>query len=409
MDWRRMVGAATLAALVAVPASGASTSVVPPPAPPANPDFATARPVVARHGMVVSDDATATRIGLDVLRRGGNAVDAAVAVGFALAVTLPAAGNLGGGGFMLVHRADLGKTAAIDYRETAPAATTKDVFLDPNGEPDPFKSRFSGLAVGVPGTVAGFWLAWKRYGSGKLAFADLVAPAAAIARRGLPVDETLAASLAAARKRIARYPSAAKIYLKPDGSAPKAGDRIALGDLAATLDAIGAHGPDAFYHGPVAERIAAAVEAAGGRMTAADLAAYRAIEREPVRGTYRGAEIVSMPPPSSGGVHVIEILNVLEGFPLAAEGLGSAKEIHDVSEAEKLAFADRARWLGDPAFTKIPMAGLVSKDYAAALRATIPADRARPGKEIMPGDPGRYESPQTTHFSVVDGEGNAVS
>ncbi len=372
-------------------------------------DNATALPVVARHGMVVSQEAEASRVGLDILKRGGNAVDAAVAVGFALAVTLPRAGNLGGGGFMLIHRADPREDIAIDYRETAPALTTKDVFLDANGEADPFKSRFSGLAIGVPGTVAGLALAWKNYGSGKFSFADLVAPAAALAHRGLTVGDDLADTLPEARALFALHPSSARIYLKSDLGAPAPDDHIALDDLARTLDKIAAEGPDAFYHGEIAERIVKAVDEAGGRMTLDDLAHYRAVEREPVRGTYRGHEIVSMPPPSSGGAHIIEILDILEGFPLGQQGLGSAAEMHEVAEAEKLAYADRARWLGDPDVVKIPLKGLTSKAYAAALRATILPDRARPAAEILPGEPQRYESVETTQFTVVDAAGDAVS
>ena len=370
---------------------------------------ATALPVVARHGMVVTQEAAASRVGRDVLRLGGNAVDAAVAVGFALAVTLPRAGNIGGGGFMLVHRADLGRTVAIDYREAAPAATTKDVFLDANGEADPFKSRWSGLAVGVPGTVAGLELAWRKYGSGKFTFAELVAPAIALAREGLTVDDDLADSLPPAAPVLAKHPAAARIYLKPDGSAPKVGDHIALDDLAATLETIAAEGPAGFYTGPVARKIVDAVQAAGGRMTMDDLAHYRAVEREPVAGTYRGFTILSMPPPSSGGAHIIEILNILEGYDLAAQGLNSAASLHEMAEAEKLAYADRAAWLGDPDFVKIPLKGLISKAYANALRAEILPDRARPAADIRPGEPQRYESDETTHFSIVDADGNAVS
>ena len=377
--------------------------------PPMVPEFAIAKPALGRHGMVATQEAAATRVGLDILKRGGNAVDAGVAIGFALAVTLPRAGNLGGGGFMLIHRADLRKDSAIDYRETAPALTTKDVFLDPNGEADPFKSRYSGLAVGTPGTVAGLYLAWKTYGSGKLSFAELVAPAAALAHQGLIVSQDVADTLPMARVLLARHPSSARIYLKADLSAPQAGDRIALDDLAATLDRIAAEGPDGFYKGPVAEKIAAAVHEAGGRMTVEDLANYHAVEREPVRGTYRGHDIVSMPPPSSGGAHVIEILNILEGYPLKDAGAGSAAEIHLMAEAEKLAYADRARWLGDPDFVRVPLKGLVSKDYAAELRATISEAHARPAAEIRPGEPQRHDSDQTTHFVVVDGDGNAVS
>ena len=303
---------AAFACLCFAPAAAVADPVISP--------FATARPVIATHGMIVSQEAAASRVGLDILKRGGNAVDAAVAVGFALAVTLPRAGNLGGGGFMLIYRADLNQTIAIDYRETAPAATTKDVFLDANGEADPFKSRYSGLAIGVPGTVAGLELAWRKYGSGKFSFADLIAPAIALARQGLTVDDDVVDSLPLAAKALARHPSSARIYLRPDGSLPQTGDHIALDDLAATLETIAANGAAGFYTGPVAQRIVEAVNAAGGRMTIDDLANYRAVEREPVRGTYRGYTVVSMPPPSSGGAHIIEILNILEGFPLARAG-----------------------------------------------------------------------------------------
>ena len=392
---------AALAFLCLAPAAAVADPVISP--------LATARPVVAKHGMIVTQEAAASRVGLDILKRGGNAVDAAVAVGFALAVTLPRAGNLGGGGFMLIYRADLNQTIAIDYRETAPAATTKDVFLDANGEADPFKSRYSGLAIGVPGTVAGLELAWRKYGSGKFSFADLIAPAIALARQGLTVDDDVADSLPLAAAALGRRPSSARIYLRPDGSVPQTGDHIALDDLTATLETIAANGAAGFYSGPVAQKIVEAVNAVGGRMTIEDLANYRAVERQPVRGTYRGYDVVSMPPPSSGGAHIIEILNILEGFPLAAQGLNSAASLHELAEAEKLAYADREAWLGDPDFVKIPLAGLISKTYAEHLRALIAPDRARPAADIRPGEPQRYESDQTTHFSIVDSDGNAVA
>jgi gamma-glutamyltranspeptidase/glutathione hydrolase len=372
-------------------------------------DFATARPVVAMHGMVVSQEAAASRIGVDVLKRGGNAVDAAVAVGFALAVTLPRAGNIGGGGFMLIHRADLHKTIAIDYRESAPALTTKDVFLDDKGEAVPEKSIVSGLGVGVPGTVAGLELAWRKYGSGRFSLADLIAPAAKLAHEGIAVDDDLADSLPLGAPRLALHPSSARIFLKADGQPKALGDRLPLDDLAATLDAIAAKGPAGFYEGPVAEKLVAAIREAGGRMSLDDLKTYRAVEREVVRGTYRGHEIVSMPPPSSGGVHIVEIMNILEGFPLAQQGLNSAATIHEMAEAEKLAYADRSQYLGDPDFMHVPVKGLTSKAYADQLRQGIASDHARRATDIRPGKPEPYESDQTTHFSIVDADGDAVS
>lgn len=365
-------------------------------------------PVLAAHGMVVAQEGTAARIGLDVLRRGGNAVDAAVATALALAVTLPRAGNLGGGGFMLVHLAKAGKTIAIDYRETAPAALNAKSFLAADGDADPHLSRDMGLAVGVPGTVAGLALALGRYGSGKFTLAQLVAPAVALARDGIPVAEDLADSLPKA-PRLRRWPSNIGIFTHPDGTPLARGETLRQPDLGDTLERIGRGGPSAFYDGPVAAKIVAAVRDAGGVMSAEDLKGYRAIERTPVSGTYRGHTIVSMPPPSAGGVHVIELLNILEGFPLAAEGAGSAAAIHDMAEAMKLAYADRAAYLGDPAVVDVPVRGLISKRYAAELRKLIPPNRARPAADIRAIDPLPYESDQTTHFSVVDAAGNAVA
>ena len=366
-------------------------------------------PIVADHGMVVSEEATASAIGVDIMRRGGNAVDAAVATAFALAVTLPRAGNLGGGGFMLVHLAHPAKNIAIDYRELAPADTQRDVFLDEKGNFVPAKSQSSGLGIGVPGTVAGLALAEQKYGSGKFTLADLVAPAIALARQGFAINDELADSLPKAAKRLASYPASRAIFLHPDGSPRRRGERLDEHDLAATLQAIADHGPDAFYHGGIADEIVAAVDAAGGHMSLDDMASYRAVERTPVSGMYRGHEIVSMPPPSSGGVHIVEILNILEGFPLASFGQNSAQTIHVMAEAMKLAYADRAKYLGDPDFYKVPVEGLTSKPYADTLRATILPDRARPSAEIGPGNPLPFESDQTTHFSIVDQDGNAVS
>ena len=366
-----------------------------------------ARGILGHNGMVVAQERIAARIGVEILDRGGNAVDAAVAVGFALAVTYPRAGNLGGGGFMMIHLAKDARDIAIDYRETAPEAATPTMFLDGDDNPDPVKSRDSGLAVGVPGTVAGLALAHDKYGSGKMSLADLLAPAIRLAQQGFAVEDDLADSLPVAAKRLARFPSTAGILLKNGGQPLEAGDRLIQFDLADTLKAIAARGPRAFYDGAIAKNIADAVRQAGGIMTVEDLQNYRAIERPVVRGTYRGRTIVSMPPPSSGGVHLIEMLNILEGYDLRHLGRGD-EGLHYFIEAMKRAYADRAVFMGDPDSVKIPQAGLISKKYAAILRAGITA-KATPAAEIHPGKPDEYEGQNTTHFSVIDRDGNAVS
>ena len=366
-------------------------------------------PVAARNGMVATQEKHATRAGVEILRQGGNAVDAAVAVGFAMAVTHPQAGNIGGGGFMLVHLAASNSTIAIDYRETAPAAMTRDVFLDEKGEADPKKSRDSALGVGVPGTVAGLALAHERYGSGKFTLAQLIAPAIALARVGFAVEDDLADSLPRALPRLARWPASAKIFLKGDGTPLGRGDTLVQSELALSLQAIADAGPRTFYQGSLAEKIVTAVKQSSGLMTLDDLKNYRAIERPVVRGTYRGYDIASMPPPSSGGVHLVQILNILEGFPLHDLGAESAATLHLLIEAMKPAYADRAEFLGDPAVVKVPLAGLVSKRYAAEQRKAIDPDRARPADTIKPGTPAAYESDNTTHFSVIDRDGNAVA
>jgi gamma-glutamyltranspeptidase / glutathione hydrolase len=366
-------------------------------------------PVLARHGMVASQEARASRIGAEVLQQGGNAVDAAVAVGFALAVTHPQAGNIGGGGFMVIHLAERNEDIAIDYRETAPAATTRDVFLDEKGEADPRKSRDSALGIGVPGTVAGLALALERYGSGKFTWAQLIAPALAAARNGVLVEDNLADVLPGAQPRLARWPSTAKIFLNPDGVVLGPGQSLIQADLAASLDAIARDGPRAFYEGPIAEKIVAAVRNAGGLMTLDDLKAYRPVIRTPVRGTYRDYQIVSMPPPSSGGVHLIEMVNVLEGYPLGDLGAGSVPALHVMIETMKRAYADRAEFLGDPDVIAVPVERLTSKSYAADLRRSIDLKRATPSRDIRAGQPVAAEGANTTHYSVVDPAGNAVA
>jgi gamma-glutamyltranspeptidase/glutathione hydrolase len=363
--------------------------------------------VTARHGMVVAQEARAARIGVEVLQRGGNAVDAAVATGFALAVTYPRAGNIGGGGYMVIHLADRDLQTAIDYRETAPAAITRDSFLDDRGEADPGKSRDSALAIGVPGTVAGLVLAHTRYGSGMFALADLIAPAVRLAREGFPIEDDTADSLPRAQSRLERWPASTSIFFGADGRPLRPGATLRQGDLGETLEAIARHGAVAFYEGTTAHKIAAAVQAAGGVMTRQDLRDYRPVERAPMRGSYRGHAVVSMPPSSSGGVILIEMLNILEGYHDLAED--PVRRLHLTVEAMKLAYADRAAFLGDPASVDAPLARLTSKAYGAELRGRIDPARARPASEIRAGGAAGREGDNTTHFSVIDRFGNAVS
>jgi gamma-glutamyltranspeptidase / glutathione hydrolase len=368
----------------------------------------TIHPVAADHGMVVAQEKTAARIGADILRRGGNAIDAAVATGFAMAVTYPRAGNLGGGGFMVIHSMERQEDVAIDYRETAPSAATPGIFLGPDGKPDIAKSRDSALGIGVPGTPAGLALALDKYGSGKFTLADLLQPAIDLARDGVLVTDDGADTLPDWHRRLARWPSAAKIFSRADGTSLREGDTLIQTDLAATLSAIATQGPRGFYEGPVADKLIKAIGDAGGIMTLDDLKSYQPVIRAPVRGSYRGYDIVSMPQPSSGGVVLLETLNILEGFPMPDMKRGSAPSLHVMIEAMKRAYADRARYLGDPAFVSAPVATLITKDYAARQRAGIDLDRATPWTDALSAVPPR-EGSNTTHFSVVDSLGNAVS
>ena len=368
----------------------------------------TARPVRAEHGMVVAQEKTAARIGAEILRRGGNAVDAAVATGFAMAVTYPRAGNLGGGGFMVIHSADRHEDVAIDYRETAPAAATPTLFLGSDGKPDNAKSRDSALGIGVPGTPAGLTLALEKYGSGRFTLAELLQPAIDLARNGIVIADDIADTLPEWHRRLARWPSSAKIFSRSDGTSLREGDLLVQTDLAATLSTLAAQGPSGFYQGPLAGKLAKAIADAGGIMTLDDLRSYQPVLRVPVRGTYRGYDIVAMPPPSSGGVGVVETLNILEGFPLGEMHQGSAPSLHLLVEAMKRAYADRARYLGDPAFVSAPVAMLMTKDYAAKQRASIDLDRTTPWSDMISAVSPR-EGSNTTHFSIVDQFGNAVS
>lgn len=363
-------------------------------------------PVAAKNGMVASEQALASRIGLDILQGGGNAVDAAVAMGFALAVALPNAGNLGGGGFMMVHDAKSGKSVALDFREVAPAGATRNMYLDTQGRVVDGKSLYTHYAVGVPGTVAGMEHALQKWGT--LPLAKVVAPAAALADKGFPVSETLAKILQQEKKNMGRWPATQAIFWK-NGEPLKQGDALVQKDLAASLRLIGEQGAKAFYEGAIAQKIAAEMAPHAGAITLADLKNYKVAEREPVRGNYRGYQIVTMPPPSSGGAHLIQILNMMERWPMNQWGANSAKSIHHMAEGMKLAYADRAEYLGDPDFVKVPLKGLISKRYADELAATINPTQARTAKDIKPGKPQPYESDQTTHYSVVDKAGNAVA
>lgn len=364
-------------------------------------------PVFGAGGMVATQEAIATRVGADILRQGGNAVDAAVAVGFALAVTLPRAGNLGGGGFMMVHMADTSETVAIDYRETAPAAAVRDMYLDDKGEVDKKKARYSHHSVGVPGSVAGMALALEKYGT--ISLDQALAPAIKLAKDGFAMSRSLAANLEKRRKRFSKWPQTMEVVFKADGSGYQPGELFRQADLATSLTAIAEEGPSAFYTGAIAEKIVAEMEGNGGLITKADLAAYKAVIRKPVSGSYRGYTIKSMPPPSSGGVHLVQILNILSGYDLRALGHNSAASIHRMSEAMKLAYADRSKHLGDPDYWPVPVKGLTSPKYADQLRGRINLDRATPSSDILPGDPAPNESNETTHYSIMDRFGNAVS
>lgn len=362
-------------------------------------------PARGTHGMVASSSALASEIGIEALKNGGNAVDAAVATAFALAVTWPAAGNIGGGGFLVWHGAD-GSATTFDFREKAPLAATETMYLDEQGNVRDNSNHLGILAVGVPGTVAGLALAHDRLG--RLDWEELVEPAEVLARQGIPITWALHEDFIERREYWDRYPSSAEKFLKPDGSYWQPGERWVQPDLAATLERIRKQGADGFYRGRTAGLIADFMHANGGLITEEDLERYEAVEREPVRGTYRGWEIVSMPPPSSGGVVLVEMLNILEGYELAELGHNSAEYLHVLTEAMRRGYADRAEHLGDPDFNEdMPIERLTSKDYAASLRGSIDPERA------SVSDPARFaeahESPQTTHISVVDEDGNMVA
>jgi len=364
-------------------------------------------PVIGRRGIVASQERRASEIGLQVLRDGGNAIDAAIAVAYALAVTLPKAGNLGGGGFLLVHSVEEGRTRAFDFREMAPAAASRDMYLDDEGRVDPELAYYHPLAVGVPGTVRGLSRVHAEHATRPLA--ELIRPAIELAREGFPVSPGLAADLVTYEEKLKSSPAASRVFYKEDGEPYGLGEILVQRDLAWSLGQIAEHGESAFYEGEVARKLVAFMEEEGGLITREDLAGYRVAERQPVTGRYKGYGIVSMPPPSSGGVHLIQMLNTLENTSLKDMGHNSARAIHHLAETMKQAYADRSKHLGDPDFTEVPLPWLTSKEYGREIFSRIDAERALPSSEIRPGEPVGRESGETTHFSVMDETGNAVA
>ncbi|WP_346354035.1 gamma-glutamyltransferase [Azotosporobacter soli] len=369
-------------------------------------EAASFRPEKRTDGMVLSTQKIANEIGMKVLQDGGNAIDAAVAVGYALAVVHPVAGNLGGGGFAVIHLKS-GEDAVLDFREMAPGKASRDMYLDASGNPVPKASTDGYLAAGVPGTVAGMSALLQRYGTKSLK--ELIEPSIPYAENGFAISARQAETFVEHASRLKQYASSRSYFLKADGSTYKEGELLIQKDLARTLRAIAAGGPDAFYKGEIADRIAADMAANGGIISKDDLAKYKAIWREPVRGDYRGYQIISMSPPSSGGTHIIQMLNTLEGYDLKAMGHNSSAAVNVIAEAMRRAYADRSEFMGDPDFVNVPVKGLTSKGYAAEIRAKIEQGKATPSSEVRPGNPQIHEGTNTTHYSVVDKQGNAVS
>ncbi|MCS7082887.1 MAG: gamma-glutamyltransferase [Bacteroidota bacterium] len=368
--------------------------------------WAQRRPVEARNGMVVSAHRLASEAGVEILKRGGNAVDAAVAVGFALAVVYPEAGNLGGGGFMVIRFRD-GAVYTLDYRETAPLKAHRDMYLDERGEYISEKSKIGHLAVGVPGSVAGLLEAHERFG--RLPRAVVMEPAIRLAEEGFTLSRIAAENLNEAAPYFRRFAGSRKYFLHPDGRPWQEGDRLVQRDLAETLKRIRDRGREDFYRGKTADLLVAEMRRGGGLITHEDLARYRPLWREPVRGTYRGYEIISMGPPSSGGVALLQLLNMVEPYDLKAMGFLSSGTIHLMAEAMRRVYADRAEFLGDPDFYPVPVSQLISKAYAHDRMRDFDPERVTPSAQVRHGQPHRYESEQTTHYSIVDAEGNAVA
>ena len=387
----------------------ASASNVETPVPQSNPGDPVnlyGRSAVGSNGVVAAAKPEASQIGVDILKKGGNAVDAAVATGFALGVLEPNATGLGGGGFMIIKLADMSEAVVIDFREMAPGAATADMYLGPDGKVIPNASVEDGLAVGIPGEVAGLLYALDNYGSKKLTRTQVMQPAIDVAEKGYRVTENLSPIIMDNLEKINRYPATAAIYTK-DGLPPEIGDTIKNPDLAATLRLIADGGPDVFYKGPLAQRIAKAVQDAGGILTADDLSKYQIKVRKPVTGTYRGYTITSVPPASSGGTHVIQILNMLENLDMGSMAAGSTPSVHNWFQALRLAFADRAKYMADADFVSVPLQGLTNKAYAKELFAKFDPSKAM--ASATPGDPTRYQSGSTTSFSVMDKAGNMVT
>ncbi|MCB1852551.1 MAG: gamma-glutamyltransferase [Gammaproteobacteria bacterium] len=364
-------------------------------------------PVEARNGMVVTSHYLATDEALKVLEQGGNAVDAAVTAAFALAVTQPRSGNIGGGGFMLISSEQQDEVVAIDYREKAPASASRDMFIGADGNADEELSRYSHKSAGVPGSVAGLALALEKYGT--ISLAKALEPAIRLAQEGFIIPARFSDGIQRAADRLQKHASSRKVFFKPDGSSYRPGERFLQQDLAETLKRISAQGVKGFYEGRTADLIVAEMQRGGGLITHQDLKNYRPAVRVPVHGNYRGYDIYSMSPPSSGGAHIVQILNVLEGFPISWTGHNSAQTIHLMAEAMKRAYADRSEYLGDTDFIQVPLKGLTSKAYAQLQRDAINRTRATNSATLRPGNPLPYESDETTHFSIVDRFGNAVS
>lgn len=365
--------------------------------------------VYARHAMVASQHELASKVGVEILKKGGNAVDAAVAVGLMLAVVYPEAGNIGGGGFMLMRKAS-GETAAIDYREMAPKAANRDIFVDKDGNVIKGEggSSVGYRASGVPGTLAGFELAFKKHGSGRVKWADLVEPARSVAANGYVLTHRLAELFKSYRETLSKYPESNRIFLR-DGKYFEAGDTLRQPELARTFARVKIHGAKDFYSGETARLIAADMKANNGLITLDDLKNYVAKERTPLKGTYRGHEVITMPPPSSGGIVMLQVLNMLESYDIRAMGSNSAAKAHLYTEASRRAFADRAEYMADADFADVPVAKLIDKNYAATRRSTIKLSRADTSASIKFGDVARSEGMETTHYTVIDKDGMVVS